>query len=98
MPSIFPRSNPALERAIPADSPGDPGHRSVGDPWEMLFRDGTWRTVEARAWWRDRFGRWVVQVEYGVRGEGTHGEMYLADAERMRAFEDEPPEFSPWAA
>ena len=35
-------------------------------------------------------------MEYHVPGEGTFGEMYLADWERMRAFEDEPPEFRPW--
>jgi hypothetical protein len=33
-----------------------------------------------------RRGRWVVQVEYYVSGEGTYGETYLADRERMRAY------------
>ena len=94
---LLPRDTPGLQRAIPTDSPGDSGtHRSVRDLWEVPFRDGTWRTVEVRAWWTDRHGRWVIQVKYHVRGEGTFGEMYLADPERMRAFEDEPPEFCPW--
>lgn len=98
MPHRDPRRNPALELAIPADSPGDSGtHRSARDPWEMLFGDGQWRSVQVVAWWRDKYGRWVVQVEYHVQGEGTHDEMYLADPERMREDEDDPPEWSPWA-
>jgi hypothetical protein len=84
MPPRDPRLCPALERALPADSPGhDPGYRPDRSPWLFLFGDGEWRPVSVRAWWRDRHGREVVQVEWHADG-GTYGESYLADPEKMR--------------
>jgi hypothetical protein len=36
-------------------------------------------------------------AEYPVRDEGSFRDTYLADPRKMRAFADEPPEWSPWA-
>lgn len=92
MPRRYPRLNPALEEAGPRYSPGATDAsdvRGTDDVWEVLFDDGEWRDVTALAWWQDRAGRWVVQLEYHVSGEGTFTGMYLADPQRMREVPDE---------
>jgi hypothetical protein len=72
---------------MPADSPGrgpDPSYRTgLNLPWDFLFGDGDWRRVRARAWWRDRHGREIVEVEWSI-GRETFNETYLVDRERMR--------------
>ena len=84
MPPRDPRLCPALERALPADSPGhDPGYRADCSPWEFLFGDGRWHRVSVRAWWRDRHSRDVVQIEWYADGS-TWGESYIVDYSRMR--------------
>ena len=84
MPPRDPRLCPALERALPGDSPGrDPGRRPDNSPWLFLFGDHEWHRVTARAWWTDRHGREVVQVEWHADGS-TFEETYLADPEKMR--------------
>ena len=84
MPPRDPRLCPALERALPADSPGrDPGYRTDRSPWLFLFGDREWHRVQARAWWRDRLGREVVQIEWHAAGS-TWSESYLVDRTRMR--------------
>jgi hypothetical protein len=84
MPPRDPRLRPALERALPADSPGhDPGYRSGRSPWLFLFGDGEWHQVTVRAWWRDRLGREVVDIQWHIDGD-TWEETYLASPERMR--------------
>lgn len=83
-PPRDPRLCPALEVALPADSPGrDPGHRADNSPWLFLFGSGEWHRVTARAWWTDRRGREVVQVEWHAGGS-TFDETYVVDRERMR--------------
>lgn len=99
MPRRYPRLNPALEEAVPRYSPGvtDASDvRGADDVWEVLFGDGEWRDAMGLAWWLDRPGRWVLQLEYHVSGEGTSTGTYLADREKMRGPEDEPPVWSPW--
>jgi hypothetical protein len=85
MPPRDPRLCPDLQRAMPADSPGhDPGWRDgLNLPWDVLFGDGYFHRVRARAWWHDRHGREVVEVEWSIGG-GTFNETYLVDRERMR--------------
>jgi hypothetical protein len=84
MPPRDPRLCPALERALPADSPGhDSGYRSDQSPWMFLFGDGEWHPVSARAWWTDRDGRGVVQIEWHADGS-TWEETYLVDHARMQ--------------
>lgn len=85
MPPRDPRLCPALERALPGDSPGhDPGWRDGGNaPWLFLFGDGEWHRVSVRAWWADKFARQVVQIEWYAAGS-TWGEAYLVSEERMR--------------
>lgn len=89
MPPRDPRLCPALERALPADDP-DPGNPSAewrGDfsPWQFLFGDGAWHPVTVRAWWLDKAGREVVQIEWSIAGE-TFGDSYIADPGKMREF------------
>jgi hypothetical protein len=85
MPPRDPRLCPALEVARPVDPPGrDPGCRDGGNsPRLFLFGDGEWHRVSVRAWWHDRYGRQVVQVEFHADGS-TYEETYLAEAEKMR--------------
>lgn len=84
MPPRDPKQCPALERALPADSPGrDPGHRDDNSPWLFLFGSGEWHPVSVRGWWTDRHGRQVVQVEWHADGS-TWEESYLAEPEKMR--------------
>jgi hypothetical protein len=84
VPPRDPRLRPALEVARPADSPGhDPGYRSDRSPWLFLFGDGEWHQVTVRAWWRDRLGREVVDIQWHIDGD-TWEETYLASPERMR--------------
>jgi hypothetical protein len=84
VPPRDPRLCPALERAVPADSPGrDPGYRPDSSPWEFLFGDGEWHQVKAVAWWTDRNGRDVVQIEWHIGGS-TFEETYLVDLAKMR--------------
>ena len=79
-----PRLRPALEVAHPADSPGHAADwREDRSRWLMVFGDGREHPVTARAWWSDRHGRPVVQVEYFAE-MGTHGGMFLVDETRMR--------------
>jgi hypothetical protein len=85
MPVYDPRQHPALERAMPADTPrGDDGSWRADDTmWEVEFKGGAgWRPVTARAWWRDRFGREVVQMDW-YAGEAWSG-AFLADWSMMR--------------
>jgi hypothetical protein len=49
----------------------------------FLFGDGEWHPVSARAWWTDRHGRGVVQVEWHADGS-TYEESYVVDRARMR--------------
>jgi hypothetical protein len=49
----------------------------------MLFGDHEWHHVTARAWWTDRRGRPVVQIEWRAAGS-TWEESYVADYARMR--------------
>lgn len=84
MPPRDPKLCPALEVALPSDSPGrDPGYRSDSSPWEFLFGDGEWHQVRVVAWWTDRHGRQVVQIEWHA-ANSTWEESFLADPERMR--------------
>jgi hypothetical protein len=85
MPPRDPRLCPALERALPADSPGrDPGWRDGLDlPWRFLFGDHEWHPVAVRARWTDRHGRLVVQIEWHAAGS-TWEETYLFDGEKAR--------------
>jgi len=84
VPPRDPRLCPALERALPADSPGhDPGYRGERSPWLFLFGDGGRHPVTVRARWADRHGREVVEIEWHGGGD-TWSEAYLADPERMR--------------
>jgi hypothetical protein len=84
VPPRDPRLRPALERALPAGSPGhDPGCRSDRSPWLFLFGDGEWHRVTVRAWWRDCLGRQVVQIEWHINGS-TWEETYLFDNEKAR--------------
>lgn len=88
MPPRDPRLCPALERALPADSPGrDPGWRDgLNLPWRFLFGDGEWHVVRARAWWTDRHGRAVVEIEWHAAGD-TWNESYLVNREHIRETE-----------
>lgn len=84
MPPRDPKDRPALDRALPADSPGrDPGYRSDNSPWEFVFGDGEWHPVTVIAWWTDRHRRQVVQVEWHAEGS-TWEESFVANPERMR--------------
>lgn len=84
MPPRDPRLCPALEVARPGDSVNASGHRSDRSPWLMLFGDGQWHRVQARAWWTDKYGRGVVQVQWHAAGD-TWEETYLvAGPEKMR--------------
>ena len=83
MPSRDRRLNPALKRALPADSVGYTGWEHVGRLCEMLFGDGAWHPVTVKARWVDRRGRAVVQVEWSIAGD-TWLESYRADPERIR--------------
>lgn len=84
MPPRDPRLRPALERALPSGSPGrDPGYREDRSPYLFLFGDGGWHPVQARAWWRDKHGREVVQVEWSADGS-TWGEAYVVNPAMMR--------------
>jgi hypothetical protein len=83
MPPSDPRLCPVLERALPADSAVFTGYRKTREPWEAEFGDGGWHRVEARAWWLDRDGRWVVQAEWSAAG-GRWTETYRYDPQRMR--------------
>lgn len=84
MPPRDPRLCPALEVARPGDSPGhDPGYRSDLSPWLFLFGDGGWHQATVRAWWHDRHGREVVQVEWNAAGSAWEG-AYVVDRDRMR--------------
>lgn len=73
---------------MPADSPGgyDSRWRQDHSPWHFLFGDGEWHWVQARAWWNDRHGRRIVQIEWYADG-ATWGEAYVAEADKMRRFE-----------
>jgi len=84
MPPRDPRLCPALDRAMPGDSVESSGYREDDNaPWDFLFGSGEWCRVSVRAWWRDRLGREVVQIEWHISGS-TYGETYLADPEKMR--------------
>jgi len=84
VPPRDPRLCPALDRALPADSPGrDPGYRGERSPWLFLFGDHEWHPVTVRARWTDRHGREVVEIEFRAGGD-TYGEAYLAEPEKMR--------------
>jgi hypothetical protein len=85
MPPRDPKLCPALERALPRDSPGrDPGRRDgLNLPWDLVFGDHEWHRVRARAWWTDRLGREVVEIEWHADGS-TWGESYIVDRSRMR--------------
>ena len=87
MPPRDPRFCPALERALPVDSPGrDPGYRSDQSPYLFLFGDGEFHPVTVVAWWTDRHGRWVVQVNWHIDGS-TYDESYVVDHARMRSID-----------
>lgn len=87
MPPRDLRLCPALEVALPADSPGhDPSYRPDRTLWEFLFGDGGWHTVTAVAWWTDRHGRPVVQIEWHA-ASSTWEETYIVDEGRMREAE-----------
>jgi len=63
MPPRDPRLCPALDRALPCDSPGrDPGYRGERSPWLFLFGDRGWHPVTVRA-------REVVEVEWHGGGD-----------------------------
>lgn len=95
MPHYDPRLNPALDVARPSDSPGSsPSYRRAHDPWRVVFGSGDWQDVQVLAWWQDRYRRWVAQLDWHVRGEGTYTETYLADPGKM--VPNELPCFSPW--
>jgi hypothetical protein len=83
MPPRDPRLRPALERALPGDSGIFDGYRDDNSPWRFLFGDGEWHPVSVRAWWTDRHGRTVVQVEWHAAGS-TWEESYLFDEEKAR--------------
>lgn len=84
MPPRDPRLCPALERALPADSPGrDPGYRDDRSPWLLLFGDREWHPVTVVAWWTDRHGKGVVQIEWHIDGS-TYDESFIVDHSRMR--------------
>jgi hypothetical protein len=84
MPPRDPRLCPALERALPADSPGrDPGYRDDRSPWLFLFGDRQWHPVTVVAWWTDRHSREIVQIEWHIDGS-TWDESYVFDAAKAR--------------
>jgi hypothetical protein len=83
MPPRDAKPCPALERALPGDSGIFDGYRDDQSPWRFLFGDGEWGLVSVRAWWNDRHGRQVVQVEWSADGS-TWGESYIVDRGRMR--------------
>lgn len=85
MPPPGRRHSPALERARPGDSDTDPPDwREDGRLHEMLFGDGSWYPVTVLARWTDRHGREVVQVSWSAGGESRYGEMFIADAAKIR--------------
>lgn len=84
-----PRNRPALDRALPADSGTFTDYRGDRTGWWFKFGDGGWHWVTVRGWWTDRQGRRVVQVEWSVDG-GTWSDAFLVQADKIRAFEDEP--------
>jgi hypothetical protein len=83
VPPRDPRLCPALEVARPGDSGIFDEYRSDGSPWLVLFGDHAWHHVSVRAWWRDRYGRDVVQVEWYAVGS-TWEDGYLVNPDRMR--------------
>jgi hypothetical protein len=83
MPPRDPRECPALEVALPADDVDNGTWQALGEPREVLFGDGSWRQVTVIAWWADRHGRPVVQLQWSAQLTMWTGE-YLADAERIR--------------
>ncbi len=84
MPPRDPRLCPALDRAMPADDvPGTARVPEWPERWLVLFGSGEWHPVRVRAWWTDRHGRRVVQVEWHADGSTWEGS-YLADPDRMR--------------
>ena len=83
MPPRDPKLCPSLERALPGDSGAFLEYRDEGNaPWRFLFGDGQQHPVQVRAWWTDRQGRAVVQVEWHIDGS-TYEESYIVDLERM---------------
>lgn len=83
MPPRDPRLCPALDRALPGDSGIFLGYRDDNSPWRFVFGDHEWHPVSVRAWWTDRYGRSVVQVEWHINGS-TYEESFVVDRERMR--------------
>ena len=98
MPHRDPRFNPALKRALPADHAGGGWSMRVSDVWEVKFGNGKWRLARVRMWHRSRDGRDLVSMEWSTPppDPATYGDWFYADPERMREFEDEPAEWSPW--
>jgi hypothetical protein len=83
MPPRDPRLCPALDRALPGDSGIFLGYRTDDAPWRFLFGDGEEHPVTVRAWWLDKYGRQVVQIEWSIDGS-TWSESYIVDLGRMR--------------
>lgn len=87
-----PGDSPDLQRAIPRDNGT---YRSVRDPWQLRFKDGSWRDVTALAWWKDRDLRDVVQIEWSSPSIGLRSDTFLADPAKMREHPGEP-NWTPW--
>ena len=83
MPPRDPKLCPSLERALPGDSGAFLEYRTDDAPWRFMFGDNERHLVSVRAWWTDRYGRSVVQVEWHIDGS-TYEESYLAEPEKMR--------------
>jgi hypothetical protein len=74
---------PALKEALPADDAGNSTWRSLGEPREVLFGDGSWHPVTVIACWRNRNGDLVVQLQWSARLTMWTGE-YIADPSSIR--------------
>ena len=83
MPPRDSRECPALEVALPADDVDNGTWKALGEPREALFGDGSWREVTVVAWWADRHGRPVVQLQWHSAGTTWSG-VYLVMPERIR--------------
>jgi hypothetical protein len=79
MPPRDPRECPALTEEPPGDDVDNGTWRKLGEPREVLFGDGSWRPVTAVAWWLNRDGQPVVQLQWR-----SWGQAYIADPERIR--------------
>lgn len=71
-------AEPGLSREHAAEA-----WRADFSPWEFLFGDGDWHPVTVKAWWLDKSGRQVVQIEWSIAGE-TWGESFRFEREKAR--------------